>query len=336
MAEGARRTRYVFYHYIISVPAAATFVALFALSTLYHCYQLFKTRRWTMVPLIIGGLMSIGGYAARIVSHEDQWKLGPYVGQTLLLLVAPVLFAATIYMTLAGIIITSVAQNIANARSAQPTAMQTDSVPSSYSSINEKGTTTPRILASDVEAAKRTKVFKIPVVWITRTFVTADVIALVTQGGGGGIMAGGNITRVHIGEKVVLGGLLFQIVAFSFFLIISISFDRRQRKEQALSGRPAKKGWRNIEGWRKMLYALYAGSTLLLVRNTFRVIEYAQGNDGYLLRNEIWLYLFDAVLMFALMAILNVIHPGEVLVGDGYRQAATQEAGEIEMGHNQQ
>jgi RTA1 like protein len=278
--------------------------------------------------------VSVGGYGARIVSHEDQWKLGPYVGQTLLLLVAPVLFAATIYMTLAGIIITSVAQDIANSRSAQRSSLEGGSAPSSYTSFQEKENVPSQILPSDVEAAKLTKVFKIPVVWITRIFVTADIIALVTQGGGGGIMAGGNITRVQIGEKVVLGGLLFQIVAFSFFLVISIAFDRRQRKAQALSGRPLKKGWKNIEGWKKMLFALYAGSVFLLVRNTFRVIEYVQGNDGYLLRNEIWLYLFDAALMFALMAILNVIHPGEVLVNN-YGKPAVR-AGEIEKGHVEQ
>lgn len=266
-----------------------------------------------MIPLVLGGMMSIGGYAARIFSHYDQWKLGPYVGQTLLLLVAPVMFAATIYMTLAGIIITSVAQKIARARAL---STEKDSAPSSFSSLAEKDTASLQVTAADLDAARRTKVFKIPVLWITRIFVTADIIALVTQGGGGGIMASGNITNVEIGEKIILGGLLFQIVAFSFFLIIAISFDHGQRKEQALSGQPSRKGWKDLEGWRKMLSALYTGSALLLVRNTFRVIEYAQGNDGYLLRNEVWLYIFDAVLMFGIMLVLNIVHPGEVLADE--------------------
>jgi hypothetical protein len=47
------------------------------------------------------------GYIGRAVSsHQSpQWTLGPYLLQTLLLLVAPALFAASIYMELSKIII---------------------------------------------------------------------------------------------------------------------------------------------------------------------------------------------------------------------------------------
>jgi len=44
----------------------------------------------------------------------------------------------------------------------------------------------------------------------------------------------------------------------------------------------------------------------------FRLIEFAQGNDGYLLSMEIWLYLFDAVLMWVVMVWFAVVHPSEV------------------------
>jgi hypothetical protein len=64
--------------------------------------------------------------------------------------------------------------------------------------------------------------------------------------------------------------------------------------------------------WKKHLFALYATSILILVRSIFRVIEYIQGNAGYLLRHEVFLYVFDAVLMFAVMLILNVSHPGDI------------------------
>lgn len=44
------------------------------------------------------------GYIGRILSHFDQEALGPYIMQTLLLLVAPALFAASIYMILGRLI----------------------------------------------------------------------------------------------------------------------------------------------------------------------------------------------------------------------------------------
>jgi len=60
------------------------------------------------------------------------------------------------------------------------------------------------------------------------------------------------------------------------------------------------------------MVAIYVVSVLIFVRSVFRVIEYAMGNAGYLLRYEIFLYIFDALLMAAVMIILNVIHPGEI------------------------
>ena len=45
------------------------------------------------------------GYIARIFSHFDTKALGPYIVQTMLILVAPPLFAASIYMTLGRVIV---------------------------------------------------------------------------------------------------------------------------------------------------------------------------------------------------------------------------------------
>lgn len=62
-----------------------------------------------------------------------------------------------------------------------------------------------------------------------------------------------------------------------------------------------------------------------MVRSVFRLIEYAQGNAGYLISHEAHLYLFDSVLMFLTMALLVWEHPsqlnsklrGEELLFDG-------------------
>lgn len=58
--------------------------------------------------------------------------------------------------------------------------------------------------------------------------------------------------------------------------------------------------------------ALYLGSFLIMVRSVFRAVEYLQGFNGYLLRHEAYLYLFDAVLMFLVMILFNWIHPAEI------------------------
>ncbi|SCV02458.1 LAME_0H00980g1_1 [Lachancea meyersii CBS 8951] len=57
------------------------------------------------VPLLIGMLTECGGYIARIASKNDVYALGPYVAQTVMLLVAAAFMAATIYMNFGRLLV---------------------------------------------------------------------------------------------------------------------------------------------------------------------------------------------------------------------------------------
>jgi hypothetical protein len=96
-----------FYRYNPSMAAAVIFTVLFILTTSLHFYQLIRTRTWYFIPLVIGGAFEFLGYIGRALSSQESpdWTLGPYIMQTLLLLVAPALFAASIYMVLGRIIL---------------------------------------------------------------------------------------------------------------------------------------------------------------------------------------------------------------------------------------
>lgn len=61
--------------------------------------------------------------------------------------------------------------------------------------------------------------------------------------------------------------------------------------------------------WKKSLYILYTTSVLIFVRSLFRTVEYAEGNAGYLISHEIFLYIFDAVLMAIVIAIYTAFTP---------------------------
>lgn len=67
------------------------------------------------------------------------------------------------------------------------------------------------------------------------------------------------------------------------------------------------------------MIALYVASVLILVRSVVRVVEYLQGYDGYLMRTEAFIYVFDALLMFVTMLVLQYAHPSEIncLLGRG-------------------
>jgi hypothetical protein len=108
------------------------------------------------------------------------------------------------------------------------------------------------------------------------------------------------------GEKIVIAGLALQVVTFIVFLIASIDFHiRMNRKTRSVASTET------IVDWRKMLWILYSVSALILFRCTFRLVEYAMGNAGYLIAHEWTLYVFDAVPMFLVLVLLLVLQPSK-------------------------
>lgn len=139
----------------------------------------------------------------------------------------------------------------------------------------------------------------IPVDWVTRIFVAGDVVAFTLQAGGGGVQAAGTLDLYLIGEKIIIAGLFVQIIVFGFFVLTSFLFHYRlvtSATGAAIGGIP----------WRRYLIVLYITSAIILIRSIFRVIEYLQGNGGYLISHEIFLYVFDTVLMAVTMAIFLI------------------------------
>ena len=109
----------------------------------------------------------------------------------------------------------------------------------------------------------------------------------------------------NLGKNLVIIGLLLQIVFFGLFLITSIIFHRRMVSSPTASSLHTP--------WQKYLYALYFASFLILIRSLFRIAEFAGGHDGRLMRSEVWIYVFDAVLMWGVMVVFNFVHPGEII-----------------------
>ena len=96
-----------YYRYDPSLAAAVIFATLFLLTSLLHVFQLVRARTWYFTPLVIGGVMECLGYIGRILSSRQSpnWTLGPFIIQSIFLLVAPAMFAASIYMVLGRIIV---------------------------------------------------------------------------------------------------------------------------------------------------------------------------------------------------------------------------------------
>ncbi|KAJ5784310.1 uncharacterized protein N7503_009522 [Penicillium pulvis] len=142
---------------------------------------------------------------------------------------------------------------------------------------------------------------------VTKIFVIGDVLAFLTQASGGGMMAIASMSKM--GQRITIVGLFIQLFFFGGFLTIAIIFGRRvQQTKTALRNLP----------YGNLLFVLFAVSGLIIIRCFYRIIEFCQGNDGYMMGHEAFMYVFDTIPMFVVQAVFHFFHPGKVLVTRSY------------------
>jgi hypothetical protein len=186
------------------------------------------------------------GYGVRAGARNNTGELMPFIIQNMFILIAPVLFAASIYMTLGRII---------------------SSVGGDHHSI--------------VRPER-----------ITMTFVIGDVLSFLVQGNGAGLSVIQKPGFAAWAERIIVIGLMIQIIMFVFFCLLAVVFHRRMKRT------PTPQSFSTATPWESGLLMLYAVSLLILTRSIFRVVEYCQGQTGYALSHEWTLYVFDSLLMF--------------------------------------
>lgn len=208
--------------------------------------------------------VEILGYLARALAAENTDKLLPFAVQNIFILVAPALFAASIYMTLGRL----------------------------------------------MRSVKGESLSIIPVRWLTRLFVLGDILSFVVQVFGGG-MATSEKVDVKLAENIIIAGLVIQLVIFGMFAVTTVIFHIRVRRwpdSVAVELNPS---------WKRTMAMMYSVSVLIMVRSVFRVVEYIIGGNGYLLKHEWPLYVFDAALMALTMAFYGWYYPSNLRIKKG-------------------
>lgn len=192
-------------------------------------------------------VVEIIGYGARAAAHFETTSTICYAVQSLFLLLAPILLAASVYMYLGHLI----------------------------------------------RLSRREDLAIMPTRWITKAFVLGDVTCFLIQAAGGGILsAAKSQSTVDIGNYVILAGLVLQIMFFAWFVVVATLFHAR------FVGVSKDASDNSIL---RQLGLLYVASALITGRNVYRVLEYALGQDGYLLKHEWSLYVFDGGFMVVVL-----------------------------------
>jgi hypothetical protein len=271
-----------FYPYTPSATAGYAFMGIFGISTLAHIASMFPFRAAYFIPLILGGVCMIlvpptseetlrltitnsgetFGYYGRAWSHESRFEIKSWALQEMLILCAPPLVAATVYMVLGRIIVSFGAEHLSSMR------------------------------------PKR----------LTFLFVMNDVLCFCTQLGGAGVQITGDQQVMNIGKKVVLAGLIFSLIVFTFFVLIAAKFHRRlkQMPTPLLNQNPD-------VPWQRYMWAIYISCFALVLRNLMRTIQFGAARTSDVNAKEAYIYVFDAFLMFFAMLVLLVYHPGRLI-----------------------
>ncbi|KAJ9136813.1 Rta1 domain-containing protein [Pleurostoma richardsiae] len=143
---------------------------------------------------------------------------------------------------------------------------------------------------------------------LTKFFVLGDVLSFLAQSGGGGMLAQAKTQdKIDLGEKVILVGLLIQILFFGFFMVVTLVFHRRIARD------PTPQSLFITAPWMRYIYILYTASVFIMIRSVFRVAEYAGGYSGTLQSTEVYIYIFDATLMFIVAALFIIVHPSQII-----------------------
>lgn len=183
--------------------------------------------------------------------------------------------------------------------------------------------------------------------WYSYFFITTDFLSLVVQGGGGGAasIATKEQRDPSPGTWTMFGGVLFQVIAMSIFLIFWFEFLNRlyYRNASKVEENHPMKRW-TISNTFKFLFntksardyratclepfynpkykdirarplvpylplAITVAVIAVYIRCIYRVVELKQGFDGYLIRHEVFLMTLDASMIAIAGLIFVPFHP---------------------------
>ncbi|KAK4190988.1 RTA1 like protein-domain-containing protein [Podospora australis] len=155
---------------------------------------------------------------------------------------------------------------------------------------------------------------------ITKLFVICDILAFLVQAAGSSIAS--SVSWVgptsEVGVNVLIGGLAFQTVVLGLFL--------------AALGRFWYKVPRDGGSWRGLGIAVMISTVLIFIRCIYRLVEFAEGVDGYAFRNEWLLWVFESAPMFVAVVVFCVWHPGACLGKNGGKGSSDEEMVSTRLG----
>jgi len=271
-----------FYSYHPTIALAYLFSVLYVIVTLIGLYQTVRKRSWIWLVMMFASLMETVGYIARIWSEKNVLQKAPFAVSFVLIIMAPVVIAGSIYVLFGRIVFYITPRELQNFKFLW---------------------TSPRFL---------TFIF---VFCDLFAFVLQGIGAVQ-------VSTGNTKATLDRGKATVLIGLAVQLVAFGFFSVIGIRFNIKSRHFGQTPDANRIAGDRKTPvnpNWMGLLIFLNIACGLILVRSIYRVVEFASGINGYVSLNEWTFYVFDALPIFPIFVLFIVMPPGNYVPYMGWR-----------------
>lgn len=139
---------------------------------------------------------------------------------------------------------------------------------------------------------------------VATTFIGLDGVCEILIGNGAWRMANSSLTDAQrqAGANMVMASLCLQAALFAGFGLLAALFHRK-----ALRAGVLKKELKTV------LYVMYTSAAIVTIRCIYRLVEYILGWESEIYQNEVYFWVFEAVIMFINTALLNTLHPGKRL-----------------------
>ena len=281
-SDSSRDLLLLYFHYHPSVAAAIVAAVAFAVISLPLTGLSWRTGMRLSWILVGTALAEAIGYVLRAVTVHHV-ALGPFLVTELLLLLAPNALALLNYKVLGQVI---------DRKSPPPSAGLPPPTCRIPFLMDERGLIRGRRVAY--------------------IFFTSDVIGFLIQGGGGGQEASSDPSTQKLGAKVIMGGLVFQVIFFALFAALAVYvycsplYNQPSSSEQQVEERTRADKQRMV----RVFFALFVTILLILLRNVYRLIEFAVTPGSYIPSTEWLFYVFDFVPIFLAMVVYARWHFG--------------------------
>ncbi|CDO77347.1 hypothetical protein BN946_scf184786.g8 [Trametes cinnabarina] len=157
--------------------------------------------------------------------------------------------------------------------------------------------------------------------WYTILFCSCDFIALIVQALGGAQAAGAGPNNLNLsirGGHIMLGGIIFQLVAICTYATLALEFLLRYHHDRPFkreSYPPPKREGALDRGTKRMVFALFMMWIFIFIRRLIDSLtqELSDGWTGRIIKTERYFNVLDGAMIVLAMFTLNFFHPGLLL-----------------------